>query len=110
LPAARKPDSLQGFTHATPNNAVGHPEDFEGDGYILEDGPTRYELEILKYDADVAPQIGNGTPGETTDIAPQEEDAPLVHLLRCVNHPQKGALARSRRARDEHKFTSRNVR
>jgi hypothetical protein len=58
-------------------------------------------LEVLEDDPEVAPQERDRLGGQARDVAPAEEDVPLVDGVLAVDQLQQRALAGSARAGDE---------
>ena len=101
FPATAEADPLERLADACTDEARREPEHLERDRDVVEDGPARDELEVLKDDPDVAPEHRDGVFGEARDVAPEEEDPPVVDHLRTVEEAEERALPCPGRAGDE---------
>ena len=106
LASPAQPDPIECLADAGTNEARRKTEDLERDGHVLVDRPGGDELEVLKYDADVATEERNGVVRQAGNVPAEKEDAPFIDGLGAVEKPEERGFSRAARSGDEHELAA----
>lgn len=105
-PAAREAHSLERLADPRTNEALRQADHLERDRDVVVHAPARHQAEVLKHDADVSSKRGHRRIGQTRDVAPEEQDAPVVHVFGAMDEAKQGALSGARRTRNEDELSA----
>ena len=78
---------------------LGHALHLQREAHVFGDGLVRVQRVVLEHHRDVA-VLGR----HTGHVLAVDADRPVVDLLQAGQHPQRGGLARTRRADQDHEL------